>query len=266
MDTIPEMDKLNENNFTAWKLRMRAILVHKGLWDIANAKGQETLPTVNREEEAFLLILLSLNDQQLLHVTDCHTAGDLWVTICNIHEGSGLANKLLLMKQYHLAKMQPGEKMADHINTLKTIRQQLVNSEVKISDDEFILRLLSSLSPQYNGVVTSLESNTNQLTTTFVIARLLAEETKNNEQEQEQALMHRGNTTARTNAPKPHEKRIICFYCNKPGHIKRKCRKRIYDERNKREAAFLAGPASNPHWYIDSGASSHMTGDKDHFI
>lgn len=72
-----------------------------------------------------------------------------------------------------------------------------------------------------------------------------------------------------------------CFYCGKVGHIKPDCRKKKNDDKNKKskknnesksEVAGLAWKASNVvaigenDWCIDSGATSHMTFNRNIFV
>ena len=82
-----------------------------------------------------------------------------------------------------------------------------------------------------------------------------------------------------------------CFYCGKPGHHIKECYKRQADERKgkqrKHQGCFAREEEDHSHdlrlftvdcalsaskgdeddiWYVDSGASSHMTGKKDCFL
>lgn len=64
-----------------------------------------------------------------------------------------------------------------------------------------------------------------------------------------------------------------CFYCDKPGHMRRYCRQRAADEADKkrglgrqRTIAFGGSSvaANIEDWVIDSGASKHLTPEKQH--
>ena len=71
-----------------------------------------------------------------------------------------------------------------------------------------------------------------------------------------------------------------CYYCGKIGHIKPDCKKKKYDEKNKQknsknqnsESAGIAWIAYKNNeigqrdWCVDSGATSHMTYDRNMFI
>ena len=161
-----------------------------------------------------------------------------------------------------------------------------------VSDEDRVVYLLASLPDCYNMLVTALEANKDVPQMEVVTERLLHEECKLNDRDSSSgtnkamaAYCHKRNT-------------VICHYCEKPGHIKRNCRKLVADERkansgskhksdtkpkaqaNKATAqkpeddsssssdcnalvvshALSASATSN--WIIDSGATCHMCNDK----
>ena len=81
------------------------------------------------------------------------------------------------------------------------------------------------------------------------------------------------------NKPRPsiaeQKKRSKCGYCKKPGHWWKECRKRLASKpEEKDESSALIGstalmsarPANKDTWFLDSGASCHMTNDSSIFL
>nr|XP_029724599.1 uncharacterized protein LOC115264718 [Aedes albopictus] len=84
----------------------------------------------------------------------------------------------------------------------------------------------------------------------------------------------------------------VCYFCKKPGHVRRNCRlylakqkndedekkpdgrargrqsvKKVEDEKCGASVCFMvAGREKRESWCIDSGASSHMTSDRNFFV
>lgn len=62
------------------------------------------------------------------------------------------------------------------------------------------------------------------------------------------------------------EKKIQCYKCKKSGHYRSQCPLLLKNnEINAFSVAFLSGTYTKTEWYVDSGASAHMTVNK-HWI
>ncbi len=157
-----------------------------------------------------------------------------------MHEAKTIGNKLFLRRRFFTIKMQEGDDMLVHINSVKALVDQLRSMEVNITDEDVYMVLLMNLPPSFDNLVTNLESmSTNDVDLQFIVARLLHEVSKRKECES-------CKTTALVNKThKPNEK--LCFYCKKPGHFVRNCLKKKRDEKEKvnqacedREQVFVA--------------------------
>lgn len=149
--------------------------------------------------------------------------------------------------------------------------------------------MLSTLPESYEGLVVSLSGQTT-LTLQTVVGLLLHEEIRRksigkvNSGKSLALFSHKKRfktfpkqkyeNKESQNFPKKVGK---CFYCQKLGHHIKNCRKRIVDEGRKQVnnvidspslflATFSVNIAESHKWYLDSGATQHMTPNRDWFL
>jgi hypothetical protein len=269
MESLKVMKKFDGGNFHLWKFKMRMMLSKHGLWKFID--GSATLPNEEvatadyneKETKAFALLCEHLTDAQLAHIQYCDNVRSAWDALCGVHEAKTIGNKLFLRRRFFTIKMQEGDDMLVHMNTVKAFADQLRSIEVNITDEDVYMVFHMSLPPSFDNLVTSLESmSTKDVDLQFIVTRLLHEVSKRKECESSE-------TTALVNKThKPNEK--LCFYCKKPRHFVRNCLKKKNDEKEKvnqacedHEQMFVAALSANDHttydWIVDSGGTQHMT-------
>jgi hypothetical protein len=270
------MEKFDGANFHLWKFKMRMMLYKHGLWKFVD--GSATLPSEEvasvdyneKEMKAFALLCEHLMDAQLAHIQYCDNLKSAWEAFCGLHEAKTMSNKLFLRRRFFTIKMQEGDDMLLHINTMKALADQLRSIEVNITDEDVYMVLFMSLPPSFDNLVTSLESMcTKYVDLQFIVARLLHEMSKRKECESSETIALLNKTH------KSNEK--LCFYCKKPRHFVRNCLKKKNDEKEKanqacedHEQMFVATLSANDHttydWIVDWGATQHMTFEQEWFI
>jgi hypothetical protein len=287
------LNKLNGANWVNWKFRMEMVLEEKDLWGVVIGEEEEPSSSATpvekatykkRQKKALTLIALGVEDSQLSHIRTCKTATEAWTKLVAVHEAKGIANKLLLSDQFRQLKLNAGETLADFCARVEEFASRLDGIDVHKDESEVMLTILGGLPPSYRGLVQALEANPT-LTLEQCKARLLHEDTRRpmeGNDTDEGALLTR--TDGRNAKPRGGDakKNLTCHYCKKRGHFKRECRKRIADmqkgEGTNGNHSFTRGDEhANPavmdylfvaaevengkkeSWYVDSGASKHMT-------
>jgi hypothetical protein len=213
--------------------------------------------------KVFALLCEHLTDAQLAHIQYCDNVRSAWEALCGVHETKIIGNKLFFQRRFFTIKMQEGDDMLVHINTIKTLVDQLHSIEVNITDGDIYMVLLMNLPPSFDNLITSLESmSTKDVDLQFIVTRLLHEVFKIKECENFE-------TTALVNKThKSNEK--LCFYCKKPEHFVKNCLKKKNDEKKKvnqtcedHKQMFVTALSANDHttydWIVDSSATQHMT-------
>ena len=177
-------------------------------------------------------------------------------------------------------EMQVGGNAERHIREMKQITGRLAAMRSAIPEEDRVMTLLGSLPSSYGPLVTTLGSLTESPTWQCVQSAILEEEIC-------RGVTHVGggetNALIGTAAPrrgKPiNKKQVRCFACNKHGHFSGDCPKKKESSgghaENKANTAagtgtqfmFLAGVNPKAYesnrWVFDSGATGHMTWNRD---
>jgi hypothetical protein len=251
------------------------MLPKHGLWKFVD--GSATLPSEEvvsvdyneKEMKAFALLCEHLTDAQLAHIQYCDNVKSAWEAFCSVHEAKTLGDKLFFRRRFFTIKMQKGDDMLVHFNTVKALADQLRSIEVNIMDEDVYMVLFMSIPPSFDNLVTSLESmSTKDVDLQFIVVRLLHEVSKRKECESFETIALVNKTH------KSNEK--FYFYCKKPSHFVRNCLKKKSDEKEKanqacedHEKMLVAALSANDHttydWIVDLGATQHMTFEHEWF-
>ena len=288
------IDKLDGPNWTTWKFQMKHLLLAKGLWGVVDgtevladdaAEGVRT-EFQKKSQKAFSTLVLAITASQLYLVTSCEQARDAWVALRNHFERDTLANKLFLKKQYFRTEMKEGTSAEKHLKYMKELTDRLAAIGAPIDEEDQVVTLLGSLPKSYSTLVTALEARSDDISLNYVQQALVHEEQKLHGLSYSSSPdVHRGDTAlvgdSKMSSKKTfkYRKPLICFGCRQPGHFLRDCPKskkgtahkartageEVQEQNLDRVTAYTASKdlSQTDVWLVDSGASSHMTWNKE---
>ena len=277
-DTSFKIEKLTAENYHSWKFNMKMYLIGKDLWEIVT--GDEIIlddmseavkrEIKKRENKAFAAICLGISTSLQIYVRSTKTAKEAWENLEKHFQQKTLSKKIFYRRKLYSAKMDKGQNMTEHINYIKTLSEHLEAIGDPIEEKDLVILLISSLPDDYNYLITALETIAeDNLTWDYVRDRLIHESEKKKPAEAENSA-----DAFFTSKPPNNKKSGKCHYCKKPGHFARDCFKKKNDQKN--ESANLVNDDHNAdelalkssvtdingdEWWIDSGATSHMTSD-----
>jgi gag-polypeptide of LTR copia-type/Domain of unknown function (DUF4219) len=229
------VEKLDVNNFATWSVKMRALLVHKGLWTPVSTGGGGA-----NSDKALALLTLYVADHHLSSVAACETAKDAWDALESTYKAKSKARRLQLKQELNFIKLGRDEPITKYVARAKNIRDELLAAGHDITEEEVVWSVLAGLPDAYKTIKTIIMNMEAELYVDTIMPMLLKEE-------QESRPLHedehkRGTTAAFMGREGPN---FRCWYCQKTGHTQAHCRKRKLDgdQRRKNTSTGMAAMA-----------------------
>ncbi|XP_048604637.1 uncharacterized protein LOC106408105 [Brassica napus] len=242
-------------------MRMKITLkVHK-VWEAVEDV------TTNREKNDMALALLfqSIPETLILQAGELDKAKQVWEAIKTRHVGAERVKEArlqTLMTEFDRHKMKETENIDGFGGKLSELASKSAALGVTIEEAKIVKKFLMSLPrKKYIHIVASLEQVLDLNTTSFedILGRLKAyEERIFEEEETEEALCpdrllklqetHEGDNTETQEADKLMMHEVV-----------------FLNEKNVLPEKYETNSGGNNIWYLDNGASNHMTGDRRYF-
>lgn len=182
----------------------------------------------------------SIHDSQLEYVKDKERAKAMFDSLAAVFERKSIAGQLLLRKQLLLMKMSDGESITEHFLKFDKLIRDLKAIGAKMEEMDVVYHLLLTLPKRFDTVVTTIETmSTRDVTLDFVKSRLMDEDSKRN--------VGSSGKSSESHAMMTKNPDIICYKCEKPGHIKSQCNWRGNKSKKKSKSGrnAIANNASN---------------------
>ena len=232
---------------------MRMFLIGKDLWEIV--QGTETLANDANEDMkakfrkrsnvALATISLGVSKDLQIIVRPANTPKEAWDFLEKRFVEKTLSKKIFYRRKLYNSHMASKADMTAHIDHIKTISDHLAGCGDPILENDLVMILISSWPPEYNNLVTTLETlSEDKLTWTYVRDRAIAECDRisrrkdvqksdiafNTRHDNDGFSRERGLDTGRgrgrgrgsTNSPVV-KKQKQCFKRRKTGHLIRDC-------------------------------------------
>lgn len=254
-------------NFHNWVFAMENLLDFKGLRNCIVVN--ELLPNLAKETDLQKLIqarstlVLSVDPSLYVHIRCAGSALEIWKIFHGMYEDQGILGSVSLLLNFVSTKLQTCDGMQNYLDKLTTYANRLDRIGIKMPDSLLGAFMLAGLSPEYRPFILGFQGNVSQISTQTIKMRLLDCQLGFFEQPKDSAFLT--NTDNNNRGNKNHND-LICHFCGKKGHIKANCFKRNKGNGSSKGGATsklaftcFASEAKNDEWYMDSGASYHMT-------
>ena len=174
-----QMEMLKASNWMPWKRWMLVVLWDLGLekYIAADAKLPEPADiskltaakieaqTKWREGDtkACTWIELAISDAEMMHISGATTAHEIWNQLSLVKESKGQLGVLATHRALYRATAEEGFNMINHISYLQKIQEELHLMDNKVTDEDFVMILITSLPESCNTLQSPNLSNWNSL-------------------------------------------------------------------------------------------------------
>ena len=151
------------------------------------------------------------------------------------HEKSTLSTKVSLLRKFFALKLSETGNIEQHLQQIEDRIDQLAAVGETLAEKLTAAIILSSLPGSYRTLITALETRPEEdLTQELVKNKLLEEYSKRTEQasvqrevDDQKALKTSVNVHKQEQQQSKQVNKLLCYFCNKPNHMKKECKKYI---------------------------------------
>ncbi|GKV28920.1 hypothetical protein SLEP1_g37906 [Rubroshorea leprosula] len=272
---IPRFD----GHYDHWSMLMENFLRSKEYWDVVESGVAEPTARMSEAQKAELeaLKLKDLKaknylfqaiDRTILETILCKdTSKQIWDSMKKKYQGTTKTKRQQLQalrSEFEILRMKEGETVTDYFSRTMAIVNKLRTHGDKTQDVTVVEKILRSMTPKYNLLSVLLRRGKGR---------------GRGRNQQTQFFEGRGRGRGRFHIsykPKSTDKsKVECFQCHKYGHYQSECRANLPNNEGEKsnfaqieeEISLLMvchdGERSNKNlWYLDTGCSNHMCGDK----
>lgn len=253
-----QIEKLSgRDNYNTWKFAVRTYLEHEELWECVDPTKDPTTEKIDPKKDlkAKSKIILLVEPTNFVHIECATTAREVWEQLQKVFEDSGLSRKVGLLRDLINTSLDSCANVEEYVNKIMSTAHKLRNIGFKVEDEWLGTLMLAGLPEIYKPMIMGIESSGIKISSDFIKTKLLQEVKVS-----ESSAFYTKHKYNCNNQPKPKGKGPRCFNCNKYGHYKAQCNLKKSTNNNVFSAIFSAYNTLNQDdWYIDSGATMHMT-------
>lgn len=254
---------VGRDNFATWKFSMKTYLEHEDLW--CCVERHDNVPVDSKKDvKAKAKLILLLDPQNYVHVQECTTAKQVWECLQKAFDDNGLTRRVGLLKDLINTTLETSNSIEDYVSRIMNTAHKLRNIGFDVNDEWLGTLMLAGLPDEYKPMIMGLESSGIKISADSVKSKLIQEVSTS-----KSAAFYTNSKKYIKNNQSFKPKGPRCYNCNKSGHFAKFCKLPKKTSAKGESSSFIAAFSANvkqytsEDWFVDSGASMHMTGRDD---
>lgn len=266
-NTMTLIEKLSgRDNYPTWKFSVQTYLEHEELWDCVESSNEVD---VKKDTKAKSKIILLVDPINYIHIQQAKTAKEVWDNLAKAFDDKGLTRRVGLLRDLITTTLDGCQNIEDYVNRIMSTAHKLRNIGFIVNDEWLGTLLLAGLPDVYQPMIMGLESSGLAITADLVKTKLLQDIRKSDNAALyvNRSKINSQNAKQTSDKSSKANKGPRCFICNKYGHVSKYCRSKKKEKKSNENsgyvAVFSASMSNDNGWYVDSGASMHLTMHRD---
>ena len=299
---IVKLDRFDGGSFKRWQKKMQFLLATlKVAYVLTNPYPEESeneTLTASRERlkfenDDFICrghILNAMSDPLFDVYQNYPTARELWNALEERYFTEDATSKKFIVSKFNSYKMVDSRPIMDQMYELEHILSMFTQNNMNMDESIQVASIIDKLPSTWKDVKKNLKHRKDDLSLKDLGKHLLVEEQyrlenkANDDTSKVHVVEEKGESSKAGGKKRRHDdkdkkkskrnkKDVICYNCNKPGHIKRDCRalKKKQDGGNDNKNKYNNFVAmiseaftleEEKSWWVDSGATRHVCNDQ----
>lgn len=260
LSKIPFALLKGRENYDTWEVGAKALLTIKRFLEwTEKAPDAKKLEEIATDAKAKSELILLLDPSLYTYVSQSANTKSAWESIVGAFKDNGTSLNIFTLQKFVTTKTTDFRTMEEYVNEMLKLWRKSQSAGYNIDENTAGSLMLAGLPNEYRPMILGIKNSGKEITVDYVKTLLLQDIYFDQEQSDESALVAKS-------FKKNNKKVIKCYNCE-GNHYKSKCpalkKNKKRDEKDKvLFSAFIASDKSDG-WFIDSGATAHMTHEKD---
>ncbi|GBP45855.1 Retrovirus-related Pol polyprotein from transposon TNT 1-94 [Eumeta japonica] len=285
LTSIPKLK--GRENYDEWAFAAENLLILEGVADCIKQE-RSAATAVAEDAKAKAKLILTIDPSLYVHIKKAGSTKDLWQKLKSMFDDSGFSRRITLLRNLISIRLDGCESMTTYITQIIETAQKLAGTGFPVNDEWIGCLLLAGLPDKYFPMIMAIEHSGIAITADVIKTKLI--DLSDDSSEAGNAFLSRGQHyrqhrnvgikekndssrsnngaavggTSSSNKKKTDKQRIKCYKCKEFGHYKSQCTKEqnqqyVIKATNAFSAVFLSENYCKNDFYLDSGASVHMT-------
>ncbi|GBP75030.1 Retrovirus-related Pol polyprotein from transposon TNT 1-94 [Eumeta japonica] len=281
------------DNYGEWCFAAENFLILEGMKHCVKPDAGVEVKTADDEKTKAKLIM-TIDPSLYVHVKSVKSSKELWEKLKQLFDDSGFSRRISLLRNLISIRRENCSSMTSYVTQIIDTAQKLSGTGFEINDQWTGSLLLAGLPDRFSPMIMAIEHSGIPITADSIKTKLLDMDlASHSESEIEGAFAIRSNSSnlkfnrrpnknlsmagksnidnSNTGQVKTNVKQIQCYRCKQIGHYKNQCTNEKHSPMQKTKdriqsnafsAVFLSENFKRDDWYIDSGASVHLTANE----